>query len=68
MLDKFDKNLDELDEIMEEYISRRIIEDAGKIRKVKRDRRRRRKKKKSSSEEDQSVQHVDPIKKIRFDW
>lgn len=64
----FLSSLEELEEIMNEYISRRIIEDAGKVRKVKRDRRRRRKKKKNLAEEESIVQRVDPIKKIRFDW
>lgn len=65
---EFVGNLSELREIMMEYITRRMVEDAGKIRKVKRDRRRRRKKKKETLEEDYTVQRIDPIKKIRFDW
>lgn len=58
-------NIEPMLESLNNYIKSRINEDAGKIRKIKRDRRRR-KKKKSIIEEEKSV-HVLPIKTLDFD-
>lgn len=59
------QNTDEMLEKLEEYIKKRLIEDSGKIKKVKRDRRRR-KKKKSTGEEEKNI-HIIPIKTLDFD-
>ncbi len=50
---------------LDEYIKTRLNEDAGKIKKIKRDRRRR-KKKKTATDEEKNI-HVMPIKTLDFD-
>ncbi len=59
------ENVNEMQEPLETYIKKRLLEDGGKIKKIKRDRRRR-KKKKTSSDEEKSV-HIIPIKSLEFD-
>ena len=59
------ENIDKLIELLGEYIKKRLSEDSGRIKKIKRDRRRR-KKKKNPIEEEKSV-HVVPIKSLDFD-
>jgi len=59
------ENINEITEPLETYIKKRLTEDCGKIKKIKRDRRRRKKKKKPLDEE-KSI-HVVPIKYLDFD-
>ncbi|MDD2839653.1 MAG: hypothetical protein PHY80_00800 [Rickettsiales bacterium] len=59
------ENIKEMEEPLEIYIKKRLLEDGGKIKKIKRDRRRR-KKKKISLEDEKSI-HVIPIKSLEFD-
>lgn len=59
------ENIDEMIEPLESYIKKRLMEDGGKIKKIKRDRRRR-KKKKALIDEEKSI-HVLPIKSLEFD-
>ncbi len=54
-MDKFNSNIDE-------YIKEKVIQDSGKVRKVKRDRRRRRKKKNALPPK--SERYVSPIKPL----
>lgn len=58
----FSDHLDKFNSISDEYIKQRVIEDAGKVRKVKRDRRRRRKKKNTVIS--RSERYVSPIKPL----
>lgn len=59
------ENIDEMTEPLETYIKKRLMEDGGKIKKIKRDRRRR-KKKKTLIDEEKSI-HIIPIKSLEFD-
>lgn len=59
------KNIQPMLEMIDEYIKKRLIEDTGKIRKIKRDRRRR-KKKKNPLDEEKNL-HVVPIKTLDLD-
>ncbi|HSQ97326.1 MAG TPA: hypothetical protein VLL98_01255 [Rickettsiales bacterium] len=59
------ENVEAMDEPLLGYIKKRLAEDSGKIKKIKRDRRRR-KKKKIVVEEDKNV-HIAPIKSLEFD-
>ncbi len=59
------ENIKPMLDALDNYIKKRLIEDTGKIKKIKRDRRRR-KKKKTSAEEEKNV-HVIPIKSLDFD-
>jgi len=59
------QNISEMLGKIEEYIKKRLLEDSGKIRKIKRDRRRR-KKKKNIIEEEKNI-HLPPIKSLDFD-
>lgn len=61
----FSKHKKKLREIIEDYIRNRVIENMGRVIKIKRDRRRRRRKK--VSEEESIVVHIPAIKKIDFD-
>jgi alpha/beta superfamily hydrolase len=58
----FRSNMEEFEAITDKYIQDRILQDSGKVRKVKRDRRRRRKKKGSVSQK--SEVHVSPVKPL----
>lgn len=59
------ENTAEMLSLLDDYIKKRLIEDAGKIKKIKRDRRRR-KKKKTSADEEKNI-HINPIKSLDFD-
>ena len=59
----FSKHLDEFDRLVDDYIKESMLEDSGKIRKVKRDRRRRRRKKKEVPMT-RSEQYRSPIKPL----
>ncbi len=59
------ENIEPMLTYLDEYIKDRLNEDAGKIKKIKRDRRRR-KKKKNMAEEEKNI-HVVPIKSLDFD-
>jgi len=56
----------ELNEIVDNHIQKRILENMGKHRKIKRDRRRRRKKKREETVDDRPI-YIDPIKPLDFD-
>ena len=58
-------NLTEMLASLDEYVKKRLQEDSGKIRKIKRDRRRR-KKKKNILKEEKSI-HIIPIKELDLD-
>jgi alpha/beta superfamily hydrolase len=58
----FREYMDQYNEAVDEYIKVRLVEESGKIRKVKRDRRRRRKKK--NSQIPKSERYVSPIKPL----
>jgi len=58
-------NIKQMLDFLDGYIKKRLVEDTGKIKKIKRDRRRR-KKKKVSTEEERTV-HVNPIKSLDFE-
>lgn len=59
------KNTEEMITSLNEYVKKRLAEDSGKIKKIKRDRRRR-KKKKNQVEEEKNI-HVIPIKNLEFE-
>lgn len=59
------KNTEKMLSSIEEYVKRRLVEDSGKIKKIKRDRRRR-KKKKILLDEEKSI-HIVPIKSLDFE-
>lgn len=59
------ENTAELFAGIDNYIKKRLIEDNGKIKKIKRDRRRR-KKKKNNMEDEKNI-HINPIKSLDFD-
>lgn len=59
------ENIDNMLEALDNYIKKRLIEDTGKIKKIKRDRRRR-KKKKNLADEEKNI-HINPIKSLDFD-
>jgi uncharacterized protein len=59
------ENLDKMTEPLTDYIKKRLLEDGGKIKKIKRDRRRR-KKKKLITDDEKNV-HTLPIKSLEFD-
>ncbi len=59
------ENIDPMLESLDGYIKKRLIEDTGKIKKIKRDRRRR-KKKKLAGDEEKNI-HIIPIKSLDFD-
>jgi alpha/beta superfamily hydrolase len=61
----FEGNLDKLKEIISDYINKKIVENLGRVIKVKRDRRRRRRKK--IEMEENAVIHISPVSKIDFD-
>ncbi len=58
----FREQMQEFEAAIDEYVKERLLQDAGKIRKVKRDRRRRRKKKVGSSPKSEA--HVHPVKSL----
>jgi alpha/beta superfamily hydrolase len=59
----FTEHMSDFDNLVDEYIKESILEDSGKIRKVKRDRRRRRRKKKDIPLT-KSEQYRSPIKPL----
>ncbi len=58
----FRNELEEFVSIIDEYVKSRVLQDSGKVRKVKRDRRRRRKKKGALT--NKSEIHVSPVKSL----
>jgi uncharacterized protein len=62
----FTKHLEEFNQNADEYIKERLIQDSGKVRKVKRDRRRRRKKKGALTTK--AEVHISPIKPLLASW
>ncbi|MFT6333254.1 MAG: alpha/beta superfamily hydrolase, partial [Lentimonas sp.] len=58
----FRSHIEEFGTVAREYVEERIIQDSGKVRKVKRDRRRRRKKKGATTTKSEA--HISPIKTI----
>jgi hypothetical protein len=58
----FRSHMKEFEEIADEYIAGRLLQDSGKVRKVKRDRRRRRKKKGGVSQKGEA--HISPVKPL----
>ncbi|MFT4718226.1 MAG: alpha/beta superfamily hydrolase [Rickettsiales bacterium] len=59
----FSNHLSEFDRLTDDYIKESILEDSGKVKKVKRDRRRRRRKKKDTPLT-RSEQYRSPIKPL----
>jgi uncharacterized protein len=59
----FTQHMSDFDNLVDEYVKESILEDSGKIRKVKRDRRRRRRKKKDIPLT-KSEQYRSPIKPL----
>lgn len=59
------ENIEKMLTIVDDYVKRRLIEDSGKIKKIKRDRRRR-KKKKHLTDEEKNI-HIIPIKSLDFE-
>jgi len=58
----------ELNDSIDNYIKKRIIENFGKKKKVKRDRRRRRRKKKEKEETLEKIAiYIDPVKPLELD-
>ncbi|MFT6077874.1 MAG: alpha/beta superfamily hydrolase [Myxococcota bacterium] len=55
----------EFEEIADRYIKERVLQDSGKVRKVKRDRRRRRKKKGSTAPKAEA--HISPVRPL-LNW
>lgn len=60
------KNIGPMIDFFDNYIKRRVIEDIGKNKKIKRDRRRR-KKKKSGHEEPRNA-HINPVRALDFNF
>ena len=58
----FRSQMEEFEAIADKYIKDRLIQDSGKVRKVKRDRRRRRKKKGGASQKSEA--HISPVKSL----
>ena len=58
-------NISPMLDMLREYINKKLEEDTGKIKKIKRDRRRRKKKKMLT--EDEKIEHICPIKTLDFD-
>ena len=58
----FRSQMEEFEQITDKYIKDRLLQDSGKVRKVKRDRRRRRKKKGSVAQKSET--HVSPVKSL----
>ncbi len=58
----FRSQMEEFEAMADKYIKDRLLQDSGKVRKVKRDRRRRRKKKGGISQK--SEIHVSPVKSL----
>ena len=58
----FRSHMDEFEAVIDSYIKERLVQDSGKVRKVKRDRRRRRKKKGAVSHKSEA--HVSPVKPL----
>lgn len=59
------ENVEEMLDSLDNYVKKRLIEDTGKTKKIKRDRRRRKKKK--TTQEDEKAIHLPPIKSLDFE-
>jgi uncharacterized protein len=58
----FREQLQEFESISDQYVKDRLVQDSGKVRKVKRDRRRRRKKKGSLVQKAEA--HISPVRSL----